>query len=45
MHLAARSNNSCVSTAMGGVLSLPACAFGETKGAFAVDRGKCQAFL
>jgi len=29
MHLSACSNNSCVSTAMGSVLSLPACVFGK----------------
>ena len=39
------SNNSCVSTAMGSVLSVPACVFGKIKRALAVDRGKCQAFL
>jgi len=45
MHLWACSNNSCVSTAMGRVLSLPACVFGNIQRALAVDRGKCQAFL
>jgi len=45
MHLSACSNNSCVSTAMGSVLSLPACVFGKIKRALAVDRGKCHAFL
>jgi len=45
MHHSACSNNSCVSTAMGSVLSLPACVFGKMKKALAVDRGKCQAFL
>ena len=45
MHLSACSNNSCVSTAMGSVLSLPACVFGKIKRALAVDRGKCRAFL
>jgi len=45
MHLSACSNNSCVSTAMGSVLSLPACVFRKIKRALAVDRGKCQAFL
>jgi len=34
MHLSTCSNNTCVSAAMAGVLSLPACVF-----------GKCQAFL
>ena len=45
MHLSACSNNSCVSTAMGSVLSLPARVLGKIKRALAVDRGKCQAFL
>ena len=45
MYLSACSNNSCVSTAMGSVLSLPVCIFGKIKRALAVDRGKCQAFL
>ena len=45
MHLSACSDNSCVSTAMGSVLSIPAFVFGKIKKAFAVDRGKCQAFL
>ena len=45
MHLLACSNNSCFSTAMGSVLSLPACVFGKIKRALALDRGKCQAFL
>jgi len=45
MHLSACSNNSCVSTAMGSVLSLPAGVFGNIKRALAVNRGKCQAFL
>ena len=40
MHLSACSNHSCVSTAMGSVLSLPACVFGKIKRALAVDRGK-----
>jgi len=39
MHLSACSNNSCVSTAMGSVLSLPARVFGKIKRALAVDRG------
>ena len=37
MHLSACSNNSCVSIAIGSVLSLPACVFGKIKRAFAVD--------
>ena len=45
MHLSACSNNSCVSTAMDSVLSLPACVFGKIKKALAVEYGKCQAFL
>ena len=45
MHLSACSNNFCVSTAMGSVLSLPACVFGKIIRALAVDHGKCQAFL
>jgi len=45
MHLSAFRNNSCVSTAMGSVLSLPAFIFGKIKRALAVDRGKCQALL
>ena len=45
MHLSACSNNSCVSIAIGNVLSLPACVFGKIKRALAVDRGKCQTFL
>jgi len=31
MHLSACNNNSCVSTVMGSVLSLPACVFGKIK--------------
>jgi len=45
MHLSACSDKSCVSSAMGSVLSLSLCVFGKIKRAFAVDRGKCQAFL
>ena len=45
MHLSACSNNSCVSIAIGSVLSLPACVFGKSKRALAVDRGKCQVFF
>ena len=44
MHLSACNNNSCVSTEMGSVLSLPACVFGKIKRALAVNRCKCQAF-
>jgi len=41
MHLWACSNNSCVGTTMGSVLSLFACVFGKIKRALAVDCGKC----
>ena len=45
MHLLACSNNYYVSTAMGRVLFLPACAFGKIKRAFSIDHSNCQAYL
>jgi len=45
MHLLACSNNSCVSTAMGSAISLPACVFRKIKRTLTVDHGKYQAVL